>query len=263
MDELQPELDNPTIAEGDIKEASLVETEDAAFQTDGGQPVSYSVLQVADGDDHTLSLPTGSTVTQAVISSPFTATDANSDTTFAYIPAGSVNAGGDNEAVVTNIASTGGQFYVMMSPQDVIQGQRPSARGLSGGGSVTSGGKYNRDDRRRNTHNEVERRRRDKINNWIVTLSKLIPDCAETNAASSTVSKSGILAKACEYIADLKEANLRLAESLKESETIAMNNELLRQQLEQSKDEISLLRRTLEQNGLEATGLPTAPPDAQ
>lgn len=34
-----------------------------------------------------------------------------------------------------------------------------------------------RDDRRRATHNEVERRRRDKINNWIVKLSKLVPDC--------------------------------------------------------------------------------------
>lgn len=79
----------------------------------------------------------------------------------------------------------------------------------------------------------------------------------------SLQSKSGILAKACEYISDLKDANIRLAESLKESESISMNNELLRQQLEQAKDEVGLLRRTLEQNGLEATGLPTAPPDAQ
>ena len=56
---------------------------------------------------------------------------------------------------------------------------------------------------------------------------------------------------------------MRLAESLKETETMTLTNEMLRQQLEQSKEEISLLRRTLEQNGLEATGLPTAPPDAQ
>lgn len=35
-----------------------------------------------------------------------------------------------------------------------------------------------RDERRRATHNEVERRRRDKINNWIAKLSKIIPDCS-------------------------------------------------------------------------------------
>uniref|UniRef100_A0A673HDZ3 BHLH domain-containing protein n=1 Tax=Sinocyclocheilus rhinocerous TaxID=307959 RepID=A0A673HDZ3_9TELE len=35
-----------------------------------------------------------------------------------------------------------------------------------------------RDERRRAQHNEVERRRRDKINNWIVALSKIIPDCS-------------------------------------------------------------------------------------
>lgn len=32
-----------------------------------------------------------------------------------------------------------------------------------------------RDDRRRATHNEVERRRRDKINHWIMKLGSLIP----------------------------------------------------------------------------------------
>lgn len=38
---------------------------------------------------------------------------------------------------------------------------------------------FQRDDRRRATHNEVERRRRDKINNWIMKLSKIIPDCSQ------------------------------------------------------------------------------------
>lgn len=33
-----------------------------------------------------------------------------------------------------------------------------------------------RDERRRATHNEVEKRRRDKINNWIFKLGKLLPD---------------------------------------------------------------------------------------
>lgn len=38
-----------------------------------------------------------------------------------------------------------------------------------------------RDAKRRLTHNEVERRRRDKINQWIMYMSKIIPDCAEEN----------------------------------------------------------------------------------
>ena len=44
----------------------------------------------------------------------------------------------------------------------------------------------------------VERRRRDKINNWIVQLSKLVPDCAQepvkqTQAVSNLKNDFGIL----------------------------------------------------------------------
>lgn len=42
-----------------------------------------------------------------------------------------------------------------MSPQDVIQGQRPAARTMTAGTVGAVGGKFNRDDRRRNTHNEA------------------------------------------------------------------------------------------------------------
>lgn len=35
-----------------------------------------------------------------------------------------------------------------------------------------------RDEKKRATHNEVERRRRDKINAWITKLSKIIPGAA-------------------------------------------------------------------------------------
>jgi upstream stimulatory factor len=44
---------------------------------------------------------------------------------------------------------------------------------------------YQRDDRRRATHNEVERRRRDKINNWIAKLGKIIPECNVGNATGN------------------------------------------------------------------------------
>lgn len=104
----------------------------------------------------------------------------------------------------------------------------------------------------------VERRRRDKINNWIVTLSKLIPDCSvdsRSAAVSSDLcarvhrrcplmcwlkllsrfsalqSKGGILSKACDYIRELRQNNQRLQESCKEVEQAEMDNELLRQQV--------------------------------
>lgn len=44
-----------------------------------------------------------------------------------------------------------------------------------------------RDERRRATHNEVERRRRDKINNWITKLAKLVPDCNQDHTKQGQV----------------------------------------------------------------------------
>lgn len=94
-----------------------------------------------------------------------------------------------------------------------------------------------RDDKRRATHNEVERRRRDKINNWIFKLKEMLPT-EQTTGAEMTVrrlktvqqlpmsgktplqqqqqllsstrtppcdSKSQILIKACEYIKAMQE----------------------------------------------------------
>lgn len=72
-----------------------------------------------------------------------------------------------------------------------------------------------RDDRRRATHNEVERRRRDKINHWIMKLGNIIPADGSameigtsgrpTIAAIEGQSKGGILSKACEYVQMLQE----------------------------------------------------------
>lgn len=47
----------------------------------------------------------------------------------------------------------------------------------------------NRDEKRRATHNEVERRRRDKINSWILKLSKLVPDCNSDQTKQGQVGK--------------------------------------------------------------------------
>lgn len=133
-----------------------------------------------------------------------------------------------------------------------------------------------RDDRRRATHNEVERRRRDKINNWIAKLGKIIPDCSSnTNGSGSSgegggkanyetqvsklnlilklvsinirtlgkimisfilQSKGGILAKACEYITELRAANQSMGQCLRD-------NEKLRQEVTALKQVVAQLRR--------------------
>ncbi|XP_018497398.1 upstream stimulatory factor 1 [Galendromus occidentalis] len=109
------------------------------------------------------------------------------------------------------VSTTSAPFYVMMSseptenvitttppriivPSKTSPGSHPAPR-------IT---KTARDERRRATHNEVERRRRDKINLWIMRLSRIIPDCRNSEVAVTTASaknqtlqsKGGILSKA-------------------------------------------------------------------
>ncbi|XP_077291645.1 upstream stimulatory factor 1-like isoform X2 [Arctopsyche grandis] len=109
-----------------------------------------------------------------------------------------------------------------------------------------------RDDRRRATHNEVERRRRDKINNWIIRLSKIIPSSTDNSDKTGLEgqSKGGILAKACEYIIELKNSQLRLSETVKDSEVMASEIIKLNQQITNLKKENASLRYHLSKNGI-------------
>ncbi|KAL4228593.1 Upstream stimulatory factor 2 [Mactra antiquata] len=247
------------------------------FRADTGQgPVTYRVVQVAtqDGTEQqaqvvtTSGFPVG---TQAVVQTPFNngspTADGQTDTRFTYFPASVAGGTGDVGATQGDAAvalagqgglatvpwqqdSQQGQFYVMMSPQDVLQGQRNIAPRTTFQPKL-EGGRTSRDDRRRATHNEVERRRRDKINNWIVQLSKLVPDCSnEHSKAGQLGSKGGILSKACDYINELRQANNRMSDSMKETERLNIDNELLRQQIEELKNENLLLRTTLQQHGI-------------
>ncbi|XP_072776894.1 upstream stimulatory factor 2 isoform X2 [Taeniopygia guttata] len=154
------------------------------------------------------------------------------------------------------LAQAGGQFYVMMAPQEVLQAGGGAPRGLAPHGHAYSpkleGPRVPRDERRRAQHNEVERRRRDKINNWIVQLSKIIPDCG-ADSGKSGASKGGILSKACDYVRELRQSNQRLQETFKEAERLQMDNDLLRQQVEELKNENAVLRAQLQQRGLDGT----------
>lgn len=251
------------------------------FRTETGQ-VTYRVVQVAqDGTEAAAQVVTSNAfpqATQAVIQSPFSnggspTPDNQADTRYTYFPTGAntdqTAATQQGEVAATSIGqiSSGaggwandgglgqGQFYVMMSPQDVLQGQRNIAPRTGFSTPKIDGGRSGRDDRRRATHNEVERRRRDKINNWIVTLSKLVPDCAQEHVKQgqtkvSENSKGGILSKACDYITELRNGNIRMAESLKESERLQVDLELLRQQCEDMKNENAMLRAQLQSHGI-------------
>ncbi|KAL2084067.1 hypothetical protein ACEWY4_019585 [Coilia grayii] len=249
-------------------------------ENSGGQ-VTYRVVQVTDqsleGTDEGIgtvnvvsatAFPNASqAVTQAVIQSPFsnggspTAEAAAGETRFAYFPAATVSGGTAVSLQATadpTLPQAGGQFYVMMTPPDVQSGTpRTIAPRTHPYTAKVDGTRAPRDERRRAQHNEVERRRRDKINNWIVTLSKIIPDC-NMDSSKTGASKGGILSKACDYIRELRQTNQRLQESFEEVERIQLDNELLRQQIEELKSENVLLRAQLQQHGMESISEATA-----
>merc|ERR1712059_228414 len=83
-----------------------------------------------------------------------------------------------------------------------------------------------RDERRRATHNEVERRRRDKINTWIMKLAGVVPDCQMDQTKQGT-SKGGVLSKALDFIVKLRSQNERMSETIKEQERILVENQVL------------------------------------
>ncbi|XP_008115502.1 upstream stimulatory factor 2 isoform X2 [Anolis carolinensis] len=245
-------------------------------ENNGGQ-VTYRVVQVTDSQldgqtDATGAVSVVSTaaftsgqqaVAQAVIQNPFSnggspaADTVSGEARFAYFPASTV---GDATAVSVqttdqSLTQAGGQFYVMMTPQDVLQTgtQRTIAPRTHPYSPKMDGTRTPRDERRRAQHNEVERRRRDKINNWIVQLSKIIPDC-NTDNTKTGASKGGILSKACDYIRELRQTNQRMQETFKEAERLQMDNDLLQQQIEELKNENALLRAQLQQHGIEIVG---------
>ncbi|XP_075976784.1 upstream stimulatory factor 1-like isoform X2 [Anticarsia gemmatalis] len=101
-----------------------------------------------------------------------------------------------------------------------------------------------RDDKRRATHNEVERRRRDKINSWISKLANLVPNSGLPDSAS----KGGILAKACDHITDLTEKQKRLEKLEVENEKLMLEIIRLNQELSEVRKENSSMRNQLADN---------------
>ncbi|KAJ1499853.1 basic helix-loop-helix protein [Coelomomyces lativittatus] len=104
---------------------------------------------------------------------------------------------------------------------------------------------------RRESHKEVERRRREVINTGINELAKIVPNCVDRN-------KGGILHRAVQYIQQLKDAEQRNAERWTLDKMLAdqaIND--LTGYVEYFKSEIEALRNQITQLGGEA------PPRAQ
>jgi len=177
--------------------------------------------------------------------------------------------GSINTAPLSNVQAVlaspiNGQFYVIGNPSDVLGGvgQRTIAPRAGPFAVDPISAQNNKEDKigtRRATHNEVERRRRDNINNWIMKLSKLIPDCnngtPDTSAVASSAgkqsqSKGGILAKACEYLAEMRTTNQRLVDSIKQAEEVSAQNERLSAQVEQLQEENAVLKQQLQNHGI-------------
>ncbi|KAK7883160.1 hypothetical protein WMY93_029334 [Mugilogobius chulae] len=232
------------------------------FKTEGaGGQVTYRVIQVSDGQLEAqadgaaaVSLVAGFPATSQAV----TQGDGGAETQYTYYPATIADAATGTMVTTVQAADTllgqstpAGQLYVMMSPQEVLTGANPRsiAPRTQPYLAKQDAPRGSRDDKRRAQHNEVERRRRDKINNWIVQLSKTIPDC-NVDYTKTGQSKGGILSKACEYIKELRQSNIKLGEDISTLDRLRIDNQLLRQEVEDWKSKNQILRNLLRQHGI-------------
>ncbi|XP_014470077.1 PREDICTED: upstream stimulatory factor 1-like isoform X3 [Dinoponera quadriceps] len=171
---------------------------------------------------------------------------------------------GDSTVTYKVLASPlNGQFYVLSNGNDVVASEtarsvapRVAKLQIEGPQSIITGIKK-RDERRRVTHNEVERRRRDKINTWISKLGNLLPDCDQNangegdgKANGESQSKGGILARACEYIVKLREDKEKLTQSLEENVQLTEEAKNLRQVANDLRNENSKLKAQMTKDGM-------------
>ncbi|XP_064407407.1 upstream stimulatory factor 2-like [Halichondria panicea] len=92
----------------------------------------------------------------------------------------------------------------------------------------------NREAQRKATHNEVERRRRDRINELIKVLAQIVPACQKKDATAGSIvgyvySKGTVLDKTVDYLKELVFQNEQLTASAKiaEKSTKALNQILV------------------------------------
>eukprot|EP00128_Syssomonas_multiformis_P003877 Colp12_sorted_trinity150504_noHs@434 len=124
----------------------------------------------------------------------------------------------------TNVLSTTGAVPVKDTHVDTSGGQENLFLNFirHGLGSTSASQEYvvqgqRQLERRRESHNEVERRRRDNINSCINKLAEMVPDCATQK--SMKLNKGLILKKTASYIKDLQDKNESLQRALEERDS--------------------------------------------
>jgi len=101
--------------------------------------------------------------------------------------------------------------------------------------------------KRRATHNAVERRRRDRINQHIQQLSKLIPDCSNY---VKNQSKTAVLEKTIAYVHELRTQNLALVKQTVDAGIILHENDVLRDRIRAIEQENGVLKSLLTKQSL-------------
>jgi len=155
----------------------------------------------------------------------------------------------------------GGQFYVMIpqSPVDVNH-QKIAPRAHGAADTPLAAQRTEREEKRRQTHNEVERRRRDKINSWIHKLAKMVPNCKDELGTKhggqmreqvTLKSKGGILQKTVNFIQELQIAHSQVVERLQEQNQVLGEMAKVRENLKRVEQENLLLRSQLQSHGFE------------
>ncbi|KAI7692698.1 hypothetical protein SSS_07337 [Sarcoptes scabiei] len=90
-------------------------------------------------------------------------------------------------------------------------------------------------------HKEIERRRRDRINDWIYALSREVPDCASDRTKKGQ-SKGSILAKTVKFIQDQRAENQNLK---RDYENISSEIKELKKRLIKLEDENEQLKNLI------------------
>lgn len=178
-----------------------------------------------------------------------------------------LNLGGGNHGSgqILNLpnGNPGGQFYVMIpqasqSPVD-LNHQKIAPRAHGAVESPLTSQRTEREEKRRQTHNEVERRRRDKINSWIHKLAKMVPNCKDELGTKhgqireqvTLKSKGGILQKTVNFIQELQIAHSQVVERLQEQNQVLVEMAKIREKLSRVEQENLLLRTQLQSNGID------------
>ncbi|XP_045773766.1 upstream stimulatory factor 2 isoform X2 [Maniola jurtina] len=137
-----------------------------------------------------------------------------------------------------------GEFYVISNPVQVFGTTAPQKKVIRRPPQIEKTITKKRDDKRRATHNEVERRRRDKINSWIGKLAALIPHSGLPDSAS----KGGILAKACDHITELTEKQKKLEKLEVDNDKLVLEILRLNKELTELRNENTSMRLQLADN---------------